>query len=173
LILPNTLLPHFKADQDVPDPSLALILARDSALMYRDQDGDVLDNSRNTLIAAVTSAPQWKLNLPRSRHIDPVNSGRYSPDSQRFVTAGMDGTARIWDAETGIENLLVDEHTGQVWWAEFSPDGEHIVTAGDDGFAIIWPYSIDRLLEMTGPPIQRSIPELTIEEILLLDLFVE
>jgi hypothetical protein len=163
MILPNTLLPHFIADQDVPDPSLALILARDSALMYMDQDGDVLDNSRNTLIAAVTSAPQWKLNLPRSRHIDPVNSGRYSPDSQRFVTAGMDGAARIWDAETDIENLLVDEHTGKVWWAEFSPDG----------FAIIWPYSIDRLLEMTGPPIQRSIPELTIEEILLLGLFVE
>jgi WD40 repeat protein len=32
-----------------------------------------------------------------------LNSAAYSPDAARIVTASDDGTAKIWDAESGEE----------------------------------------------------------------------
>jgi WD40 repeat protein len=106
-------------------------------------------------------------------HLDVVTQIEFSPDGENIITSSWDGTARVWNAQTGIESLLVDEHTSQVYSAGFSPNGDRIFTASEDGTAIIWPYSIDRLLEMTSPLIQRSIPVLTPEEIMRLGLLAE
>jgi len=77
-----------------------------------------------------------------------VISADFSPDGKKTVTASYDGTARIWDAETGKEIHRLKGHTSWAsWWmgetndinsAAFSADGKKIVTAGDDGTARIW-----------------------------------
>ena len=48
-----------------------------------------------------------------------------------MVTASDDGTARIWDAESGAElaTLAASEPVNS---AAFSPDGDRVVTASDD-----------------------------------------
>jgi WD40 repeat protein len=48
----------------------------------------------------------------------------------RIVTAGTDGTARIWDATTGDE-LLRMTHPGSMNAAAFSADGGLVATASD------------------------------------------
>ena len=62
----------------------------------------------------------------------------YSPNGHFIVTASDDGTARIWDAETGASIRVLRAYKGSVNSAAYSPDGRFIVTANDDGTARIW-----------------------------------
>jgi dipeptidyl aminopeptidase/acylaminoacyl peptidase len=77
-------------------------------------------------IAFFTAATQW------------MNSATFSPDGRRIVTASYDGTARVWDAKTGV-TLLVLHSDHAVNSAVFSPDGSRIVTTTlNDKTARIW-----------------------------------
>ncbi len=73
-----------------------------------------------------------------SGHAGFVQTGAYSPDGTRIVTASDDKTARIWDARTGVELAVLSGHAGFVVSAAYSPDGTRIVTASDDKTARIW-----------------------------------
>jgi WD40 repeat protein len=53
------------------------------------------------------------------------------------IELGRDGTARIWDANTGQEQLRVT-HDSQVAGVGFSPDGTRLATASADKTARIW-----------------------------------
>jgi WD40 repeat protein len=68
-------------------------------------------------------------------------SASFSPDGTRIVTVGgVRGAheARVWDARTGAELLVLQGHTNLVFCAAFSPDGEHIITGSLDGTAKVW-----------------------------------
>ncbi len=67
-----------------------------------------------------------------------INSAVYSPNGMYILTAGDDGTARIWDAGANWEVRQLNGHTGWVGSAAYSPDGKHIVTSGSDGTTRIW-----------------------------------
>ena len=70
-------------------------------------------------------------------HTDLLTNGRFSPDGTMVVTASYDGTARVWDADTG-KQIAVLKHSDTVWDAEFSPDSKLVVTASGDGSARVW-----------------------------------
>jgi len=73
-----------------------------------------------------------------------VHSIAFSHDGKKVVTASDDGTAFIWDVESGKilkilrvrENSEKSEYYGSVYSAAFSPDGKRIVTGSAD--ARIW-----------------------------------
>ncbi len=67
-----------------------------------------------------------------------IRSAAFSPDGTRIVTASDDGTARVWDARTGQQVLLLSGHTDRVLSAVFSRDGRRIVTASGDKTARVW-----------------------------------
>lgn len=73
-----------------------------------------------------------------SGHTKSVNSVDWSPDEKKLATASLDGTARIWDAQTGNELLMLEGHQGRVTLAIWSPDGSQIATTGEDGNIRIW-----------------------------------
>lgn len=50
----------------------------------------------------------------------------------------MDGTALVWDAQTGEELYRLDGHSAGVSSAAYSPDGKYIVTASEDHTARVW-----------------------------------
>jgi WD40 repeat protein len=66
-----------------------------------------------------------------------VNFAEFSPDGRRVVTAGADGTAKVWSTETGqlLANLA---HGISLSFARFSPDGRYLATAGVDFFVRLW-----------------------------------
>jgi WD40 repeat protein/tRNA A-37 threonylcarbamoyl transferase component Bud32 len=89
-----------------------------------------------------TGAVLFTLRHPNS----PVTGASFSPDGATLLTAGWDGTARIWDAKTGQERRVL--HATQVSTAAFSPDGARIVTASLDGTARLWDAKTDAELRV-------------------------
>jgi WD40 repeat protein len=73
-----------------------------------------------------------------------VLSASFSPDGTRIVTAAKDGTAGIWDADTGRDVAALHGHGGEVDYARFSPAGTRIVTVSKDRTARLWDAATGR-----------------------------
>jgi WD40 repeat protein len=67
-----------------------------------------------------------------------VNDARFDPGGNRVVTAGQDGTAAIWDAQTGDPLVILNGNTGPINCAVFRPGGSQVATANGDGTVSIW-----------------------------------
>ncbi len=91
-------------------------------------------------------------------HRGEVRGVAFSPDGKRIVTGSNDGTARVWDAETGRELFTLNGHAYWVLGVAFSPDGERIVTGGGEwelgkktGEVMVWDARTGkRLLDLKG-----------------------
>src|SRR5204862_356459 len=69
---------------------------------------------------------------------------RFSPDGHRVVTASIDGTARVWSADTGARQLALAHSPGiALTGAGFSPGGARLVTTGADAKLRIWSAGVD------------------------------
>jgi WD40 repeat protein len=63
-------------------------------------------------------------------HSGALSSALLSSDGRFVITASDDQTARVWDAATGKELLLL-RHKGGVAFALMTPDGKRVATASD------------------------------------------
>ncbi|QJX00109.1 protein kinase domain-containing protein [Frigoriglobus tundricola] len=116
------------------------------SVAFQDDGSRIVTGSRDG------TARVWDANTGKERLVVPPNEtavGRapsapgavlaaLSPDGTRIVTATPDGTARVWDAGTGKERLVLRGHTNGVRSAGFSPDGARIVTGSADQTAKVW-----------------------------------
>ena len=92
-------------------------------------------------------------------HTDTVSLALFFPDSKKVLTASLDKTARIWDAETGKELKMLEGDTDGIRTAVFSPDGKRLVTHARDNLGLphtsrMWdtesgkePYKIDTKID--------------------------
>jgi WD40 repeat protein len=87
-------------------------------------------------------------------HRSAVQSVAFSPDGSRIVSGGVDGTVRVWDAETRqpVGEPLTGHH-GPVWGVAFSRDGRRIVSGSLDGTVREW----DAIAGLPIPAGQRRI----------------
>jgi WD40 repeat protein len=70
-------------------------------------------------------------------HKGPVTSVDISSDGLKIVTASSDGTACVWDAQTG-KQVILEGHSGAVLTVAFSPDCQLVVTGSTDNTVRIW-----------------------------------
>jgi WD40 repeat protein len=80
----------------------------------------------------------------------------YASGGNRIVSAGDDGTVRIWDSQSGQELLRLVGHAGWVRCSAYAPEGDRIVSAGDDGTLRIWDAHTGRLLRIHALSDARS-----------------
>ena len=75
----------------------------------------------------------------------------FAPDGTRFATASTDGTAKVWDTDSG-ELLLELAPGGFVTRAVFSPDGKLVATGARDSKVRLWSSSDGRQIACFALP---------------------
>lgn len=70
-------------------------------------------------------------------HTSAVYALAMSRDGKRAISAGYDGTCRLWEVATGTELGRIGKHAKPIWSADLSPDGRTVATVENDR-AILW-----------------------------------
>lgn len=71
-------------------------------------------------------------------HTDAVTCVAWSPDGESLLSGSFDNTARIWDADTGQEQLVLRGHANFIRDVVWSPDNTRVLTGSADGTLRIW-----------------------------------
>ncbi|MEL6764704.1 MAG: WD40 repeat domain-containing protein, partial [Cyanobacteria bacterium J06607_6] len=82
-------------------------------------------------------------------HSDEVWSAQFHPTGTQVVTAAVDGTARVWNLNTGAVTVL-EGHSDAVWDAQFDPTGTQVVTASSDETVRVWDLNMGEVRILQG-----------------------
>ncbi len=109
------------------------------------QAAEFLGGDTVMLLTAVGEVQSWAWRTDKiARRVSGRRGGlaatdlQVSHDGRRVLTAGTDGVARIWDADTGREEIVLRGHDATVYSAEYSQDDRLIVTSSADGSVRLW-----------------------------------
>ena len=97
----------------------------------------------------------WNIETSQSRklegHTSRLRSIAFSPDYQKLVSGGDDGTVKIWNIKSGecLKTFSVPETW--IWSVSFSYDGQMIAHSNDNGTAQIWDVNTEQCIATLRP----------------------
>src|SRR5262249_24921006 len=97
-------------------------------------DGKILATIRDDAVHLWDPATGKEI-FPSRGHTAGIFAACWSPDGQRLVSGGHDGTIRLWDPATAQEMLVLNGHGGAVAW---SPDSKLIASGCQDNSIRLW-----------------------------------
>ncbi len=108
-------------------------------------------------------------------HRGAVLDAQFSPNGQMLVTASANGTARLWDVNTGSETSLLrpfqaPDKPDPVKQTFFSPDGHYVAMVNGNGKLRLWTVHWQSLLELARDRSLRQLPPQECLRYLRLDL---
>lgn len=129
--------PTFKETRTLRDPggSTRLGASATAVAFLPDESRMVVAQGHRATVWAPGDALAKPVRIPG--HGKTVKAVGFLPNGQ-VLTAGMDGTARAWDAATGAEVRSFDWGVGKVQAAAVSPDGTLCAAGSDDGRIVVW-----------------------------------
>lgn len=103
------------------------------------------DGKQVALIGMLPDVPLVDLETRKVKelrgHTDAIYNAQFTRDGSMLLTAGDDGTARVWNVADG-SSIALRGHDDDVYRARFSPDERMVATSSLDGSVRVWP--IDR-----------------------------
>jgi len=125
-------------------------------------DGETIAVAGSRNVRLWDSSSGEELGFSLAGHTSVLRSIAYSRDGDRIVTAGADGTTRVWDARDGTALAVLDRHAGRVNTAAFLPDGT-IVSGGEDRTVRVYACEtcagLDTLLRRARSRVTRDFDE--------------
>ena len=94
---------------------------------------------------ALWALDQFRLIGQLEGHSGRVFTARFVAGGRQILTAGADGTARLWDAATGSPGQVFRGDSHFLADATLAPDGLLVVAGGSDGLLRFWDVSNGRL----------------------------
>ncbi len=91
----------------------------------------------------------WPNNVAKTltlRHNGQVHSGFFNNEGDKAITASSDGTAIIWNSNTGQKEQILAGHKSSVTYAVFDPDEDYAATSSRDSTAKLWDLNTGELI---------------------------
>jgi len=132
-----------------------ILLLRELTLPSRAAAFRVSSNGRRLLAIPPADTPQPIVILDMERYQEVARlaerrslifSAQFVLDDRRVLTAGVDGAARLWEADTGRLWKTYPRSGSYLADASLNPAGTILVTAGGDGMLRFWDVASARLL---------------------------
>ena len=102
------------------------------------------DNALNSHILLDIDKPLQMLTLKQIfQHNGAIRDAKFSRDGKRLLTWSEDSTARLWQAETGMQIGQSMKHDREVLGAMFDQAEQRILTWSNDGTARLWDIGLD------------------------------
>ncbi|MBK8001401.1 MAG: protein kinase [Verrucomicrobia bacterium] len=101
-------------------------------------DGNWLALSSPAFEVRFLDGSNGRLRPLKLKHEDTALGLQWTQAGERLLTWSYDGTARVFEAESGRPLFPPLRHAGQIYWASLSSDGKRIATAGWDGLVNVW-----------------------------------
>jgi WD40 repeat protein len=118
-----------------------------------DPEGTSLASADDNGTVAIWDVTSGQMKTSFTLHGSPISKVAFSPGqgSGLLATAGLDKTARLWDAQNGKIRFDLP-HTNAVTDVAFSPDGERVATASLDKKVKVWDVNSGKLLLTISHP---------------------
>jgi len=85
-------------------------------------------------------------------HTASVLAIAYSHDGRQIATSSLDGTIRLWDADTGVPQITLQ---GIANYLAFSPDDTRLAAQGSDGILRFYALRLEELLAIATSRLTR------------------
>ncbi|MGI9014879.1 MAG: protein kinase domain-containing protein [Phycisphaerales bacterium] len=122
-------------------------------------------SSDGTLLAVAHSDPAGIIvyNVAEGREVSHLRADvsrlmdiRFADGNTRLLGAGVDGNLRIWDAQRGVELLIVGGHADAMLALDVAGDSSAVLTGGADGNAVYWSTQTAKERHAAQPPAQTD-----------------
>ena len=101
--------------------------------------------------------PSMKVVRVFAGHTGSVLSAAFSVDGKRLVSSSEDGTARLWDLETGENLRIISGSQALASSAAFTPDGKGLYVGGGDNTVWLWDTEVRALMTYACQVVNRDL----------------
>ncbi|KAK6012152.1 WD domain, G-beta repeat protein [Ostertagia ostertagi] len=129
------------------------------------KDDFIIEDDEESLRAA-----KWNVKMTLRSHLDAIRAMQFHPVEPVLITAGEDGTAKLWNLDGAKEKsgstseiepvYTFRGHLGPVLCMDLSPTGDHLFTGGKDGVICCW-----NVPSTTGDPYEAYDPKVLSERL--------